>query len=299
MKKGLDYFSFDVDFFSDDKILFISSRFGLIGEIIAIRLLTRIYRNGYYIHWSEDTALLFAKFVGDGQASHGLVNDIVYELVKRGFFDKSIFDRFGVLTSHGIQKRYVDACKRRKSIEIAEQYLLLGKDEKNDNLQVLINCTQNAEECIHDVNISKENVYILDENVNINRQSKVKERKVKKVNTRDFLTKILAGFSNQKVQDVLLKFVAHRKQIKKPLSDHSCDLLIKNLKNLSNDPKEQVQILEQSIFNGWAGIFELKGDARNGRSKQSNTIAATGASQSKDGESASSTITLPGGQRIV
>ena len=52
-KTGLDYFPFDVDFFNDEKIEAISGEFGIKGEIVAIKLLAAIYRNGYFIEWSE------------------------------------------------------------------------------------------------------------------------------------------------------------------------------------------------------------------------------------------------------
>ena len=42
LKPGLDYFSFDVDFFNDEKIEFVYAKFGTIGEIITIQLLCKI-----------------------------------------------------------------------------------------------------------------------------------------------------------------------------------------------------------------------------------------------------------------
>ena len=117
-KVGLDWFSFDVDFFEDEKIQFVSARFGIKGEIVAVKLLCKIYRNGFYIKFGEDEKLLFAKRAGDIPLA--LVNDIVDELVKRDFFDKIIFNSFEVLTSNGIQKRFFSATGRRNS-EINEQ----------------------------------------------------------------------------------------------------------------------------------------------------------------------------------
>lgn len=157
-KTGLDYFPFAIDFFDDDKIQFVGARFGLKGENIAIRLLCKIYSEGYFYKFGEDEALLFAKRVGDG-CQYSFVNDVVYELVKRGFFDKSIFDRFKLLTSAGIQKRYFEAVSRRKDVDIYGKLLLIDVS-KMDN-----------------VNILPDNVYIIDSNGNISAQSKVKKSK--------------------------------------------------------------------------------------------------------------------------
>ncbi len=164
IKTGIDYFPLDIDFFQDEKVQFVSARFGTRGEAITVRLLCKIYRNGYYAKWDEDTALLFAKGVGDG-CSDSCVNDVVHELVKRGFFDRSIFDRFGILTSRGIQKRYLEAGKRRKKVHMEGALLLVDVSE------------------IQNVSIVSENVYISGEDVNILSQpaheSKVKERESK------------------------------------------------------------------------------------------------------------------------
>ncbi|MFP3153613.1 DUF4373 domain-containing protein [Lachnospiraceae bacterium ZAX-1] len=159
-KTGLDYFPFDIDFFQDEKIQFVSARFGIKGESIAVRLLCKIYRNGYFTEWNQDIGLLFAKSVGDG-CQYSLANDVVHELLKRGFFDKGIFERFDILTSRGIQKRYLEASARRKNIVILADILLADTS------------------CYENVSISNENVYILKENDSILKQSKGKESKEK------------------------------------------------------------------------------------------------------------------------
>jgi len=171
-KTGIDYFPFDVDFFQDEKIQFASARFGLKGEVIAIRLLCKIYRNGYYTEWNDDTALLFAKGVGDG-CQHSCVKDVVYELLKRGFFDLSIFERFGILTSRGIQNRYFEATKRYQKVEAISEFLLVDVSEMNN------------------VNINSINVNINSENDDINsqkkREGKEKEKENESRNFDDFV----------------------------------------------------------------------------------------------------------------
>lgn len=112
-KTGLDYFPFDVDFFDDDKISLTATRFGIKGELIAVKLLCRIYKNGYYSEFNEDIACLFAKRAGEG-ITPTLVNEVVNDLIKRGFFDEAVFNSIGVLTSFGIQKRYINVCDRLK-----------------------------------------------------------------------------------------------------------------------------------------------------------------------------------------
>lgn len=152
IKIGLDYFPFDVGFFDDDKIAFVSARFQDKGEMIAIKILCRIYKDGYFCKWSEDEAMLFAKRVVGDPSRYPLVNDVVHELIKRGFFDKSMFDTFNILTSAGIQKRFLEATVRRKKVELIASYCLVDTKKY-------------------------QNVYILNKNVSVLPQSKVEESK--------------------------------------------------------------------------------------------------------------------------
>lgn len=106
LKNGLDYFPMDVDFFDDDKIAFVSAKFKSEGELIAIKLLCRIYRNGYYCKWGEDEAILFAMKTLGNIDKLDILKSVVEELLERDFFNKELFEKYGVLTSRGIQKRY-------------------------------------------------------------------------------------------------------------------------------------------------------------------------------------------------
>ena len=125
-KKGIDYFSFDVDFFEDEKIEPISGEFGAKGEIIVIRLLCAVYRNGYFAMWTEQLKMTLANRC---KVSHELVEQVIKRLVKWNFFDENLFYSAGILTSKGIQVRYKEATRKRKlDYEKMEFWLLF--DEK-------------------------------------------------------------------------------------------------------------------------------------------------------------------------
>ena len=53
-KEGLDYFSLDVDFFEDVKIRVLKGGLGNDGVLTYIYLLTKIYKNGYYIDKTDE-----------------------------------------------------------------------------------------------------------------------------------------------------------------------------------------------------------------------------------------------------
>lgn len=122
-KIGLDYFPLDVDIFEDEKVSAISGEFGIKGEITVIKLLCAIYRNGYFILWND--LLKFKLLRSLPGISSELIESIVNRLVLWEFFDKNLFDSVKVLTSRGIQKRYFEASKRRKT-EGELPYLLIN-----------------------------------------------------------------------------------------------------------------------------------------------------------------------------
>ena len=162
MKEGIEYFPLDVCL--DDKFELIEAEFGLTGFAVVVKLLQKIYGQfGYYCEWNIEVALLFAKRIGLGGS---VVSEIVAASIRRGIFDKTMYDRYGILTSVGIQKRYFEAVSRRKIVKIKKEYLLVP-------------CAQIPK----NVYISEENVYISSENVDISKQSKVEESKVNNTNT--------------------------------------------------------------------------------------------------------------------
>jgi hypothetical protein len=128
VKIGLEYFPLDVDIFDDEKVIPISSEFGIKGEIILIRVLCAIYRNGYFIECSESFKFKIAK---QTNTSHALVGDVISGLARWGFFDETMFCSLGILTSLGIQKRWMEATRKRViNYDELQFWLLDVKDKK-------------------------------------------------------------------------------------------------------------------------------------------------------------------------
>lgn len=122
VKQGIDYFPFDVDFFSDIKIRKIARACGSQATSILICLLCNIYKdNGYYILWDEDLPFVIADTVG---VSEGAVKEVIYKALQVDFFDQNIYNKYQVLTSYGIQKRFKSAVYKRESIEYIEEYMV-------------------------------------------------------------------------------------------------------------------------------------------------------------------------------
>lgn len=131
LKQGIEYFSFDVDFFSDVKIRKIARACGPASTSILICLLCNIYRDkGYYIQWDEDLPFVVADSIGTVGITEGAVEEVIKKALQVGFFNQKLYDKYNILTSNGIQSRFKSAVVRREEIEYITEYLVT--DIKNE-----------------------------------------------------------------------------------------------------------------------------------------------------------------------
>ena len=126
--KQFQYFPLVTSFFDDENYQDVFDEYGPIIDSIFIRALGLIYENGYFL---EIDSKRFAKKIyrslkhQDGP-SEAKVYEILTRMAECSLFDKELFKE-GVMTSHGIQKRYCFMAGKRKII--LENYLLLTKAE--------------------------------------------------------------------------------------------------------------------------------------------------------------------------
>lgn len=134
-KQGIDYFPMNVGFFTDVKIRKISRACGSQSTSILICLLCNIYKDeGYYILWDEDLPFVIADTVG---VSEGAVKEVLIKSLQVGFFDQELYEKYKILTSSGIQKRFLLATYQRKETTIIPEYLINCANNS-------INCTNNS-----------------------------------------------------------------------------------------------------------------------------------------------------------
>lgn len=244
-KQGLDYFTLDCQL--DEKMRLIQAQFGLKGFALVVKLLQKIYGEyGYYCEWTEDVKLMFiAENFGASKEGANFVAEVLKACIKRGIFSEDLFDKYSILTSSGIQKRFADAVKKREQVEMEKAYLLIKVTQKS------IKLTENG--------VSDTETRVLG---GINPQSKVKEK--------DILSKLNISrhesvresekvfFEDEKLNRAFVDFIAFRKELKKPLVGKGIDLAIKKLKEISNGNDDiAIKIIEQSILKSWQDFYPL------------------------------------------
>lgn len=275
-KTGLDYFPLDVDFHDDDKVALLTAEFNVMAEAIIIRLLCKIYKNGYYYAWGDDERLLFCRWAG-GVFVPNQVEEVVKGCLRRSFFDKGVFEAFGILTSPGIQKRFMQASQERKSIDIIADYWLL--DIPSDDRFNIIRSNNGVNPPNNGVN--PPNKYIKKSKVNISspnvedippynppkgkgdtesspgsdkpsssgKKEKVAAKRKKAID----ISAVEPTF-----QPIVADWLEYKSERGQTYRQKGFEAFYSRLRTLSDgDPHRAREIIEQSKANNWAGIFAL------------------------------------------
>lgn len=125
---GLSYFPMDTGIFSDRKIRKLLKTFGAPGYLVYNFVLCEIYKDkGYFVECNEDFLFDIADTLNLNEVT---VKDIIRFCSQNLLFDNSIYQDSNVLTSSGIQKRYLEV-KSRSEVEILEKYRVIATPKRN------------------------------------------------------------------------------------------------------------------------------------------------------------------------
>ena len=269
ISKGISYFPLDVDFMQNLKIRKVIQACGPNSIAIIMLLLGNIYGDeGYFMRWDEDVCFLITEALG---VKDMYAREVVKKCLQVGLFDENLFNKYKIITSKGIQSRYFEITKRRRKVEVINQYLLVNVAETNDI-------------CPVDVNVAETLVNVTETNVNVNNneviarkstQSKVKESKVnnnistnnnnslyKGQNVNSFTVCVDNFTKNDELKKQLTSFARLRASKNKTFTAETFRLFLEQLKSLSGDNEAvMIEILRASVINGWLNIYPLKNNA--------------------------------------
>jgi len=175
--KGVEYFPLNVNFINDLKVRKLLLSCGAESIAVLIYLLSTIYKDeGYFVEIHEDEIDLIAL---DVNVTPEFVLEVINKACEVRFFDENLYRNFNILTSKGIQERYLKITERRKNSVVITQFNLINVYNN------LINVNNNS------INVNNNSINVYD-----NEQSKVKESKVKKSKVK--------SLSNDSVKNVYL-----------------------------------------------------------------------------------------------
>ena len=174
--KGVEYFPLDVGFLSDLKIRKIMLSHGPASIAVLIYIFAAIYKDeGYFMSIKDDEISLIAL---DINLDVDYVKQVINRACEVELFSFRIYDNFRILTSEGIQNRYLKITERRKSVKINADINLINVDTMYTETRVNVAETR--------VNVYK------------NEQSKVKEieSKVNKSKEKSFMRPVFNNWIN-------------------------------------------------------------------------------------------------------
>lgn len=246
---GLDYFPFDVDFFSDRKIKRLKARYGTDAIAVYLYLICEIYRSGYYIEYSDD---LILDISDELNISENATRQIIDFLLSRSLFDDTLAKSDKVLTAASVQRRYQEAKKgSKREFEVEARYWLLKAEDTYSFIKVR-----------HNKGFSKNNRSFSEKKPNKSEKNPIKESKEKKSKVKESIkpngsnptrhkygeynhvlltdeqyTKLIADFSEQIVRDYIRRVDEYCQQYGKNYNDYNLTIrnwLRKDGKNAEN-----------------------------------------------------------------
>jgi hypothetical protein len=134
-KQGIEYFPLDCNFDNETEMYLIEK--GSIGLSVLVTLWQMIYNNeGYYINDNKDLYLLIKKRIN---VDINEINDCINVCLNREIFNSKLHKKYKILTSSGIQKRFLTGAKRKKAVNFYSEYLVNGVFDNINQDNVCIN----------------------------------------------------------------------------------------------------------------------------------------------------------------
>ena len=243
--KGVEYFPLNVNFINDLKVRKLLLSCGAEAIAVLIYLLSTIYKDeGYYVEIHEDEIDLIAL---DVNVTPEFVLEVINKACEVRFFDVNLYNNFNILTSKGIQERYLKITERRKNSVVITQFNLINVYNNS------INVNNNS------INVNNNSINVYD-----NEQSKVKKRKVQKSTEK--------SLSNDSVKNVYLTETEKRDCMNKKIYE----LYLNGIGQISPTIKERLDDLVE-LYGMEHVIVAINTTIENGGSsiKYVETVAAS------------------------
>ena len=87
---GINYFPVGVNFMEENAMEVIEAKYGIKGSAIVLKLLCKIYKEGYFIRWDEEQCLIFANKAGREVQAAEVQGIIEYPLHQRDIGQKQL-----------------------------------------------------------------------------------------------------------------------------------------------------------------------------------------------------------------
>lgn len=123
-KIGLSYYTTDTDW--EFKVKVFKAKYKLTGIGFITELWKAAYKDdGYFLKFGNDEKLLFCS---ENDLAENVFDEMLSFAFVKEIFNKLMYEKYNILTSSGIQKRYIEASRKRSSICLNAKYLLINPE---------------------------------------------------------------------------------------------------------------------------------------------------------------------------
>ena len=188
------------------------------------------------------------------QRTIGCADDDLKLLIAKRFIIP--FDSGVVVIKHWKIHNYIQSDRYKPTVYAEEKAMLTTKANK---AYTMINPVETP--CIQDVSSLDteciQNVSEADTQVRLGKVSIDKSSKERKEDRKSGYEAIIEPLSED-LKDAVREFLKMRKLKRNPMTDRGLKIMLNKLRTLATDEKTQIDILNQSIEQGWASVYPLK-----------------------------------------
>lgn len=124
--EGLKYMQLDVDISDNDKIDILMDEFEHLGFAFWTLIHARIFKNSYYWEQEDRKVNQFCKKIL--RVPREKYDEMLVFAIKMKVFDRELFESNNILTSKGIQRRYLIITKKWSKVKLISEYILEDVD---------------------------------------------------------------------------------------------------------------------------------------------------------------------------
>lgn len=133
-KQGLDSFPLEARFFSDRRTRMLVAAHGPAGALAYLYILSSAYKNGGWVRCDSD-------FVDSMVIALDMFPDetesVIADLIRRGLLSRPLFERQGILSSRGVQRRFQRNMKPlHREVSVPRRLWLLPPEETEAHIKL-------------------------------------------------------------------------------------------------------------------------------------------------------------------
>lgn len=124
--EGLRYMQLDVDFIENDKIDIMMEEYQHAGILFCVFMYLRVFKENYF--WLQEDRKVNQFCKNWLKLPREKYDEMLLFAIKIKIFDRGLFEQYNIVTSRGIQKRYLVITKKWSKVQMIKEFILEDVD---------------------------------------------------------------------------------------------------------------------------------------------------------------------------